>query len=285
MMPSALRLFLVTGLAMTAFAANSVLARLAMAGGEAGPWAFTLLRILSGALVLALIVSPGRAVRAGSWASAAALLAYAAFFSLAYLSLTTGTGALILFALVQITMIGWGLATGERLSAARWAGTTLAVGGLVWLLMPGLQAPPLTGALFMAVAGIGWGIYSLRGRSQRQPTLLTAGNFARAAALSLLIGLPALLVSGESTPSVEGAAYALASGAITSALGYAIWYAALRDLSASLAAIAQLTVPAIAALGGMIFLEEPLTVRFLIATALILGGVALASLSRRKTRA
>ena len=285
MMPSALRLFFITALAMTAFAANSVLARLAMAGGEAGPWAFTLLRILSGALVLALIVSPGRAVRAGSWASAAALLAYAAFFSLAYLSLTTGTGALILFALVQITMIGWGLATGERLSAARWAGTTLAVGGLVWLLMPGLQAPPLTGALFMAVAGIGWGIYSLRGRSQRQPTLLTAGNFARAAALSLLIGLPALLVSGESAPSVEGAAYALASGAITSALGYAIWYAALRNLSASLAAIAQLTVPAIAALGGMILLEEPLTVRFLIATALILGGVALASLSRRKTRA
>ena len=137
----------------------------------------------------------------------------------------------------------------------------------------------------MAVAGVGWGIYSLRGRNQRQPTLLTAGNFARAAALSLLIGLPALLVSGESAPSVEGAAYALASGAITSALGYAIWYAALRDLSASLAAIAQLTVPAIAALGGMIFLEEPLTVRFLIATALILGGVALASLSRRKTRA
>ena len=285
MMPSALRLFFITGLAMTAFAANSVLARLAMAGGEAGPWAFTLLRILSGALVLALIVSPGRAVRAGSWASAAALLAYAAFFSLAYLSLTTGTGALILFALVQITMIGWGLAIGERLSAARWAGMALAVGGLVWLLMPGLQAPPLTGALLMAVAGVGWGIYSLRGRNQRQPTLLTAGNFARAAALSLLIGLPALLVSGESTPSVEGAAYALASGAITSALGYAIWYAALRDLSASLAAIAQLTVPAIAALGGMIFLEEPLTVRFLIATALILGGVALASLSRRKARA
>lgn len=285
MMPSALRLFFITALAMTAFAANSVLARLAMAGGEAGPWAFTLLRILSGALVLALIVSPRRAVRAGSWASAAALLAYAAFFSLAYLSLTTGTGALILFALVQITMIGWGLATGERLSAARWAGMALAAGGLVWLLMPGLQAPPLTGALLMAVAGIGWGIYSLRGRRQRQPTLLTAGNFARAAALSLLIGLPALLVSGESAPSVEGAAYALASGAITSALGYAIWYAALRDLSASLAAIAQLTVPAIAALGGMIFLEEPLTVRFLIATALILGGVALASLSRRKTRA
>ena len=285
MMPSALRLFFITGLAMTAFAANSVLARLAMAGGEAGPWGFTLLRILSGALVLALIVSPGRAVRAGSWTSAAALLAYAAFFSLAYLSLTTGTGALILFALVQITMIGWGLAIGERLSAARWAGMALAVGGLVWLLMPGLQAPPLTGALLMAVAGVGWGIYSLRGRNQRQPTLLTAGNFARAAALSLLIGLPALLVSGESAPSVEGAAYALASGAITSALGYAIWYAALRDLSASLAAIAQLTVPAIAALGGMIFLEEPLTVRFLIATALILGGVALASLSRRKARA
>ncbi|WP_018148144.1 DMT family transporter [Henriciella marina] len=282
MMPSVLRLFLITALAMTAFAANSVLARLAMATGEAGAWTFTLIRILSGALVLALIVSPGRAMKAGSWASGGALLLYAAAFSLAYLTLATGTGALILFALVQITMIGWGLAQGERLSAPRWGGLILALLGLVWLLLPGIEAPPLAGALLMSAAGVGWGIYSLRGRGASQPTLLTAGNFARASFLALLVAFPALFLSGEAAPSLEGTAYALASGAITSALGYAIWYAALRHLSASLAAIAQLTVPAIAAFGGMIFLDEPLTVRFLIATALILSGVALASLARRR---
>lgn len=281
-MPSALRLFLITALAMCAFAANSILARLAMASGEAGPWSFTLIRILSGALVLALLVPPAKAVRAGSWASAGALLAYAAFFSLAYLSLAAGTGALVLFAIVQITMIGWGLMAGERLSVARWAGLAFALTGLVWLLLPGLEAPPLGGAALMAVSGLGWGIYSLRGRGKREPTLLTAGNFARASALAVLIGVPALLLAGEAPPSAQGIVYALLSGAVTSGLGYAIWYAALRDLSASLAAIAQLTVPAIAALGGVIFLSEPLTSRFVIATAFILGGVALASLARQK---
>ena len=278
-----LRLFLVTALAMTAFAANSVLARLAMATGEAGPWSFTLIRLLSGAVVLALIVSPKRAIGSGSWASGAALLLYAAAFSLAYLTLATGAGALILFAIVQITMIGWGILQGERLAAARWVGLALALGGLVWLLLPGLEAPPLIGALLMSAAGISWGIYSLRGRGADQPTVLTAGNFARASVLAILIAGPALLFSGEASPSIEGIVYALASGAITSALGYAIWYAALRELSASLAAIAQLTVPAIAALGGMVFLSEPLTLRFVIATGLILGGVALASFARRRS--
>ena len=279
-----LRLFLVTALAMTAFAANSVLARLAMATGEAGPWSFTLIRLVSGAVVLALIVSPRRAITSGSWASGAALLLYAAAFSLAYLTLATGTGALILFGIVQITMIGWGILQGERLAAARWAGLALALGGLVWLLLPGLEAPPLIGALLMGAAGIGWGIYSLRGRGADQPTVLTAGNFARASVLAIVIAGPALLLSGEAAPSIEGIVYALASGAITSALGYAIWYAALRDLSASLAAIAQLTVPAIAAIGGMVFLSEPLTLRFVIATGLILGGVALASFARRRSQ-
>lgn len=282
-MPPALRLFLITALAMAAFAANSVLARLAMASAEAGPWWFTLLRLVSGALMLAIIVSPTRAIRAGSWISAGALLAYAAFFSLAYLTLAAGTGALILFALVQFTMIGWGLFSGERLSAPRWAGLALAIAGLFWLLLPGLEAPAPLGAGLMAAAGIGWGVYSLRGRGQGQPTLLTAGNFVRASLLALAIALPAIAVSGEALPSLKGVGYALASGAVTSGLGYAIWYTALRGLSASLAAIAQLTVPALAALGGVVFLREPLTVRFVIATGLILGGVALASLVRRRT--
>ncbi|RIJ23514.1 DMT family transporter [Henriciella barbarensis] len=277
-----LRLFLVTALAMSAFAANSVLARLAMATGEAGPWSFTLIRLVAGATVLALIVSPRRALGSGSWASGAALLLYAAAFSLAYLTLATGTGALILFAMVQMTMIGWGILKGVRLPATRWAGLALALGGLAWLLLPGLEAPPLAGALLMGAAGAGWGIYSLRGRGADQPTQLTAGNFVRASVLVLLVAFPALLFSGETAPSIEGVSYALASGAITSGLGYAIWYAALRDLSSSLAAIAQLTVPALAAIGGMIFLGEPLTLRFAVATGLILGGVALASFARQK---
>lgn len=276
-----LRLILLTSLAMTAFAANSVLARLAMATGEAGPWTFTLIRIVSGALVLAVLVSPKRASGSGSWASGAALLVYAGAFSLAYLSLTAGTGALILFALVQITMIGWAVTAGEKLAPARWAGMVLALGGLVWLLLPGLDAPPLTGALLMAVSGIAWGVYSLRGRGKRDPTAHTAGNFVRAAALAALISVPVLLLAPETRPSLEGIAYAVLSGAVTSGLGYAVWYAALKDLSASLAGIAQLSVPALAALGGILFLAEPLSLRFVIATIAILSGVALASLAKR----
>ena len=281
-MPATLRLFLVTALAMTAFAANSVLARLAMATGEAGPWTFTLIRIVSGAIVLGLIASPVRAIRSGSWASGAALFVYAAAFSIAYLTLATGTGALILFALVQMTMIGWALVSGERLSAPRWAGFMLAIAGLVWLLLPGLEAPPLEGAALMAASGVAWGIYSLRGRGQGQPTAQTAGNFLRASVIVLALSLPAFMLAGEAMPSWAGIGYALASGAITSGLGYVIWYAALRELTASLAGIAQLSVPAIAAAGGMVFLAEPLTIRFAVATALILCGVGIASISRRK---
>lgn len=283
-MPVAFRLFCLTSLAMTAFAANSVLARLAMQAADAGPYSFTLIRIVSGAVILALLVSPRRAMTSGSWLSAAALLAYAAAFSLAYLSLTAGTGALILFALVQITMIGWGLAQGERLTPARWLGLLLAICGLVWLLLPGLDAPPLAGAGLMALSGIAWGIYSLRGRGKPAPTASTAGNFLRAAILALLIALPLLFLLPETPPSPAGITYAILSGAVTSGLGYAIWYAALRDLTASLAGIAQLTVPALAALGGMLALGEPLTPRFLSATTAILLGVALASLAKPARR-
>ncbi len=280
-MSATLRIVLLTALAMVAFAANSVLARLAMATGEAGAWTFTLIRILSGALVLALLVSPVRASRAGSWISGLALLVYAGAFSLAYLSLAAGTGALILFALVQITMIGWGVLGGEKLAAARWAGLALAVGGLVWLLLPGLNAPPASGAALMAISGLAWGVYSLRGRGKAAPTQHTAGNFLRAGAMAALISLPLLLMRPEAGPSPEGIAYAVLSGAITSGLGYAIWYAALKDLSASLAGIAQLTVPALAALGGIVFLAEPLSLRFIASTLAILAGVALASLANR----
>ncbi|WP_084420168.1 DMT family transporter [Henriciella litoralis] len=279
-----LRLFALTALAMTAFAANSVLARLAMATGEAGPWTFTALRILSGALVLVLLAGPRQAIGHGSWLSALALLGYAGAFSYAYLSLQAGTGALILFALVQITMIGWGYVLGERLRLLQWAGLFMAVAGLVWLLLPGLGAPPLIGAGLMALSGISWGVYSLRGRGQSAPTASTAGNFARAAILALPITLAVFFIHPEASPSLEGAVYAIISGAVTSGLGYAIWYAALRGLTASLAGIAQLTVPALAAAGGLTFLAEPLTLRFLMATTAILAGVALASLSARRRK-
>ena len=280
-MSTTYRLFLITTLAMTAFAANSVLARLAMASGEAGPWTFTLIRILSGAIILALIVSPRNAIQSGSWTSALALVVYAAGFSVAYLSLSAGTGALILFAMVQITMIGAGLVIGERLTVLRWAGFVLALSGLTWLLMPGLEAPSLSGALLMALAGAGWGVYSLRGRGKPNPTRETAGNFARASLLVAGLSVPAFLLLNEQSPSVAGLVYALLSGAVTSGLGYAIWYTALRDLTASLAGIAQLTVPALAAIGGVLFLSEPITMRFFGATLIILGGVAIASLPRR----
>ncbi|WP_300379893.1 DMT family transporter [Henriciella sp.] len=279
-----LRTFLLTALAMTAFAANSVLARLAMVESETGPWTFTLIRLVSGALMLALIVSPRQAVRTGSWLSGLALTVYAGAFSIAYLTLATGTGALILFALVQLTMIGWGLVSGERPGPARWIGLAMAFGGLVWLMLPGLDAPPLAGAALMASAGIAWGVYSLRGRGGTKPTASTAGNFLRAGIMATAMSLPVFLIAPEATPDIEGLVYALLSGAVTSGLGYAIWYTALKGLSASLAGIAQLSVPAIAALGGVVFLAEPLTPRFLLATALILSGVAIASLlnDRRK---
>lgn len=281
-MTVSLRLLLLTALAMTAFAANSVLARLAMTTAEAGPWTFTLIRLVSGAIMLAILASPKHAISSGSWVSAAALLVYAGAFSLAYLTLQTGTGALILFACVQITMIGWGFFRGERLSPLQWAGVCLALAGLVWLLAPGIGAPPLAGAVLMAMSGAAWGVYSLRGRGQSSPTASTAGNFLRAALIALVLTLPILVLRGEAAPSLPGIAYATLSGAITSGLGYAIWYTALKDLSASLAGICQLSVPAIAAAGGIALLGEPLTARFIAATAAILAGVACASLAGQR---
>lgn len=273
-----MRIALLTLTAMLAFAGNSILTRLALAEGEAGAWTFTLIRLLSGAAVLALLAGPVQAVRATRPASALALLAYAGFFSFAYLALTTGTGALILFAAVQVTMIGAGLLGGERLGPAQLGGGALAIAGLVALLGPGVEAPSPFGAAMMATAGAAWGLYSLYGRRAGDPTAATAGNFLLAAAIALALSLPILALRAETPVTVTGAALAVASGAITSGLGYAVWYTALKGLPASTAGIAQLSVPAIAALGGVLLLSEPLTARFLFASAVILGGVALATL-------
>jgi drug/metabolite transporter (DMT)-like permease len=279
---SSSRVFLLTALAMCAFAGNSLLCRLALAGTQIDAATFTTIRILSGAVTLYLIVrvraSQSDSKRAGSWPSALALFAYAAGFSLAYVRLSAGTGALLLFGAVQATMIGYGFWAGERLRARQWLGLIAALGGLVGLLLPGMTAPPLHSAALMLGAGVAWGIYSLRGKGAGDPLAATAGNFLRAVPFTL-----ALSVAMLSLASVDplGAMYAVASGALASGVGYAIWYTALKGLKATSAATVQLSVPVITAVGGVVLLGEQITPRLLIASAAILGGIALVTLEKR----
>ncbi|MEM7492897.1 MAG: DMT family transporter [Pseudomonadota bacterium] len=275
-----LRILALTVLAMIAFAANSVIGRLALIEGEIGAGSFAVIRLVSGAAILMAILAMRRLPLLGNWAAALALLIYAVFFSYAYIALPAGTGAIILFAIVQVTMIGWGATKGERPSSLQWVGLATAFAALIWLVSPGVEAPSLIASLSMVMAGFGWGIYSLLGRGAGDPTAMTAGNFIRASLLACLIAPILLLGAPEPIPSVSGVGLAVLSGAVTSGLGYVIWYAALKELSATRASIAQLSVPAIAALGGVLFLSEPITLRFALATALILSGVALATLTR-----
>ncbi|MBW7900198.1 MAG: DMT family transporter [Rhodocyclaceae bacterium] len=272
-----------TALAMIAFAANSLLCRLALREGHIDATSFTLLRIASGALMLWLIVRMrgGAAPLAGDWLSAFALFAYAAGFSFAYLTLPAGAGALLLFGAVQATMIGYGLWRGERLRIVQWLGLALAFAGLVALLLPGLSAPPLGGALLMIAAGIAWGVYSLRGRGVRNATASTAGNFVRA--LPFAAGLGILMSFGAADAHVDtlGVVYALASGALASGLGYAVWYAALPGLKAASTATVQLSVPVIAGIGAAIFLGEAITVTLVLICAAVLAGIAMVVLGRR----
>jgi len=272
---------ILTSLAMVAFAGNSLLCRQALKYTTIDAASFTTLRIASGALMLWLIVRLSRCAASGdgNWASAFALFAYAAGFSFAYLTLTAATGALLLFSAVQATMIGYGLWSGERLHGAQWIGLALALGGLVALLLPGLSAPPLFGTLLMLGAGIAWGIYSLRGKGKGDPTRVTAGNFIRAVPIAVAMSL---LASSNLQPDVSGAIYALASGALASGIGYAIWYTALPLLKPASAATVQLSVPVIATLGGILFLGEPVTMRFMAASVAILSGIALVILTRSK---
>lgn len=269
-----------TTLAMIAFAGNSLLCRLALQQTAIDPASFTTLRIVSGALTLWLIVrlrsSNHRA--AGSWPSALALFTYAAAFSYAYVSLAAATGALLLFGAVQATMIGYGLWAGERLGLRQTMGLALALGGLVGLLLPGLSAPPLSGALLMLGAGVAWGVYSLRGKGAGDATCVTAGNFLRAVPMAVLLGLAAL---PWSSLDIAGFCYAVSSGALASGVGYAIWYTALRGLRATSAATVQLSVPVITALGGIVFLGEAISWRLLITSAAILGGIALVIIDKQ----
>lgn len=267
---------------MVAFAANSLLCRSAFRDTQIDPASFTFVRIASGAIALWLLATLRRGgssiPRSGSWPSALALFAYAAAFSFAYTSLSAGTGALLLFGAVQATMILWGVSRGERLQTTQLAGLVLAIAGLVVLLFPGIAAPPLVGSILMLVAGAAWGVYSLRGKAAGDPLRATAGNFLRAVPL-------AAVVSGALLPwsriDVTGVAYAVASGALASGIGYAIWYTALPTLRSATAATVQLSVPVLTATGGILLLGEPLTLRFLLSSFAVLGGIALLVRERR----
>lgn len=266
---------------MTAFAGNSLLCRLALKDTAIDAASFTTVRLLSGALMLWLVVrlrGGGARAGAGNWLSALALFAYAAGFSFAYITLPAATGALLLFGAVQATMIGHGLWRGERLRRAQSVGLVLALCGLVGLLLPGLSAPPLQGAALMLGAGIAWGVYSLRGRGAGDATRVTAGNFLRAAAIAAALSV---IMLHDARLDAAGAGYAVASGALASGLGYAMWYTVLPVLKATKAATIQLSVPAIAAVGGVLFLGETITLRLVLASIAMLGGIALVILEKR----
>ena len=268
---------------MLAFAGNSVLCRVALAQTGIDPASFTSIRLASGAVVLWLVVRLTRRGQSGggSWGSALALFGYAASFSFAYVSLTAATGALLLFGAVQATMIGHGLRAGERFTRWQVAGLVLAMGGLVGLLLPGLAAPPLGGALLMMAAGVAWGVYSLRGKGAGDPTRVTAGNFLRAVPLALGLSL-LMLALGDTRVDAAGVWLAVLSGAGASAIGYAIWYTALPALKATSAATVQLSVPVLATLGGILWLGEAVSPRLVLASVAILGGIALVILEKKK---
>jgi drug/metabolite transporter (DMT)-like permease len=274
------RVLLLTLLAMVAFAANSILCRLALKTTPIDPATFTAIRLVAGAATLWLIVRmrTGRSTRAGGWSSAFSLFAYAAAFSFAYVSLSAGTGALILFGAVQATMILYGLLRGERFTPPQTAGLVLALAGLVALLLPGATAPHWVGAMLMTAAGIAWGTYSLMGRASTQPIETTAGNFLRASALAAILSAVSL---GLFAWDARGALLAVLSGAVASGLGYAIWYTVLPGLRATSAATVQLSVPVIAAIGGVLLLGERLSLRLVLSSMAILGGIALVLHARK----
>lgn len=277
---SYLRITFLTTLTMIAFAGNSLLCRASLKQTAIDAASFTTIRLISGAMMLWLIVHISRRTQAGSgnWLSAFALFVYAAFLSYAYVGLTTAMGALLLFGAVQATMIGHGIRAGERLLKLQLAGLVIALAGLVGLLLPGLTAPPVFSSLLMLASGVAWGIYSLRGKGTGDPTRVTAGNFLRAVPISAALSV--LMVDHTSVDSA-GFWYAVASGALTSGIGYSIWYTVLPSLKAAKAATVQLSVPVIAALGGIIFLGEPPTLRLILSSVAILGGIAMVILEKQ----
>ncbi len=291
-----LKATLYTILALIAFAANSLFCRMALAEGYIDAWNFTVIRLLSGAACLGIIMvvytshlkrkdalnprtNSAILKDKGSWLSSISLLVYALCFSIAYVELDTGTGALILFSAVQLTMIGWGIYKKEQLSALQWAAFIVAVAGFIYLMLPSAAVPSLFGAASMAISGVAWGIYSIRGKACISPLRATGFNFIKS-----LMAIPLLLLIGLSdikNISMEGVLLACASGAIASGIGYSIWYVAMPLLKNTQAAVVQLCVPILAAVAGLLFLSESLTLQFMIASVVILGGVLMFVLNKK----
>lgn len=273
------RLVILAMFAMTAFAANSLLCRLALKHAQIDAASFTSIRLLSGAAALWIIMRlQGKAKYAGgSWVAAFALFAYAASFSFAYTSLPAGTGALLLFGAVQTTMILYGLRSGERLNLRQGTGLAIAVSGLIAFMLPGASAPSLPGATLMLIAGVSWGVYSLLGKASIDPLITTARNFYRAIPYTIVLSL---LLAPEMRMNGTGMALAILSGAIASGMGYAIWYRVVRESKTTSAAIMQLSVPVIAAVGGIGILGEALTINMFLSSMAILGGIAMILLSK-----
>ncbi|HDS1820100.1 TPA: DMT family transporter [Pseudomonas putida] len=267
---------------LVAFAANSVFCRLALMDGAIDPASFTVVRLASGAVFLLLLLHLRKPALAmgGSWRGGLALFLYAFLFSAAYLQLGAGAGALLLFGAVQITMFGFAGYKGERITTRMLLGMLIAFVGLLVLLLPGAEAPPLTSALLMAASGVAWGVYSLLGKGSPRPLADTAGNFARSLPCLVLL-VPVLWVGGGAHVTALGLLYALGSGVLASGAGYAVWYGVVRQVSAQQAATMQLSVPVLAALGGVCLIGEPLSLRLLVACVVVLGGIALALVSRR----
>ncbi len=298
-----------TIIALLAFAANSLLCRMALAEGYIDPWSFTILRLFSGAVCLGFIMTvhaqrlrtsamsnmntanngttdthqqpSTQAILSdkGSWLSSASLVVYALCFSLAYVELDTGTGALILFAAVQFTMIGWGIYQKEHLSVVQWLALGIALVGFVYLMLPSAAVPSLMGAIIMALSGIAWGIYSIRGKACISPLRATGFNFIRSLVALPILALMAVSYFGSIT--LQGVILATVSGAITSGVGYCLWYVAMPLLKSTQAAVVQFCVPVLAALAGVLFLSEPLTLRFIVATVIILGAVSVFVLNKK----
>ncbi len=278
-----LKTFLFTVFALTAFASNSVLCRLALGGQAIDASSFTVVRLLSGCVMLLAVLKffgnkkilPLR----GSWKASAMLFLYAVTFSFAYITLDTGTGALILFGSVQMTIIIISVISGDKLQFLEWAGLLTAFSGFVYLVLPGVSTPSFSGFILMSAAGIGWGIYTLIGRGSENPLSDTAWNFTRALPFFIVIAL-IVFFTKDIRLSQKGVILAIISGAITSGIGYAVWYAALGGLSAIQAGVVQLLVPVIAALGGVVFVSEEISMRLVVSALLILGGITLAVLGR-----
>ena len=283
-LPSGLRTITLTVLALVAFAANSVLCRLALGEKTIDASSFTTIRLLSGAIVLLVILQfsgkKNNTSTKGSWLATIMLFLYAAPFSFAYITLDIGTGALILFGAVQITMIALSLISGNTLHATEWMGVIIAFIGFVYLVLPGVSTPSVTGFSLMTIAGIAWGIYTLKGRGSVNPLSDTAYNFARSIPIVLVL---AVLAYQTAYISLKGVLLAIISGGVASGIGYTIWYTALGGLSATQAAVVQLSVPVIAALGGVIFVSEKISLRLTISALLILGGILMVTLGKYYT--